>query len=99
MRATAATLAAPGCCRASGSSFPNRYDNFYLAAHLADTSTTAVRGRAERYWQTVTRYTASSFIRVEHAGHLNERGWSAATKAARGYDWLSCTDNGTTPTR
>jgi propionate CoA-transferase len=50
------------------------YDNFYLAPGLADTYTAAVRSLTERFYQTVTRYTTSSFMRLKLAGHLTERG-------------------------
>ena len=50
------------------------YDNFYLAPYLADTYTSAVRSLAERYYESVTRYTTSSFMRLKLSGHLSERG-------------------------
>jgi propionate CoA-transferase len=50
------------------------YDNFYLAPHLADTYASAVRGLAERYYDSVTRYTTSSFMRLKLGGHLSQRG-------------------------
>jgi propionate CoA-transferase len=50
------------------------YDNFYMAPHLADTYASAVRGLAERFYESVTRYTTRSFMRLKLAGHLSERG-------------------------
>jgi propionate CoA-transferase len=50
------------------------YDNFYLAPDLADRYASIVRGLAERYYQSVTRYTTSSFMRLKLSGHLTERG-------------------------
>ncbi len=48
------------------------YDNFYLAPDLADTYTSAVRSLAERYYDSVTRYTTSSFMRLKLSGHLTD---------------------------
>ena len=66
------------------------YDNFYLAPDLADTYTTAVRTLAERYYQTVTRYTTSSFMRLKLSGHLTERGLAPHIYESRqeALDWL-----------
>ena len=50
------------------------YDNFYLAPDLADRYASIVRGLAERYYESVTRYTTSSFMRLKLSGHLTERG-------------------------
>lgn len=50
------------------------YDNFYLAPDLADTYASAVRGLAERHYDSVTRYTTSSFMRLKLSGHLAQRG-------------------------
>ena len=52
------------------------YDNFYLAPDLADTYASAVRSLAERFYESVTRYTTSSFLRLKLSGHLSERGLS-----------------------
>jgi propionate CoA-transferase len=77
------------------------YDNFYLAPDLADTYTSAVRSLAERYYESVTRYTTSSFMRLKLSGHLTERGLAPHIYESRqeALDWLSSTDNGTDPTR
>jgi len=77
------------------------YDNFYLAPDLADTYTSAVRSLAERYYESVTRYTTSSFMRLKLSGHLTERGLAPHIYESRqeALDWLSRTDNGTDPTR
>ena len=50
------------------------YDNFYLAPDLADVHVSAIRALAERYYDTVTRYTTSSFVRLKLSGQLSERG-------------------------
>jgi len=50
------------------------YDNFYLAPDLADVHVSAIRALAERYYDTVTRYTTSSFMRLKLSGQLSERG-------------------------
>src|SRR5246500_3947427 len=77
------------------------YDNFYLAPDLADTYTTAVRTLAERYYQTVTRYTTSSFMRLKLSGHLTERGLAPHIYESRqeALDWLSSSGNGSDPQR
>ena len=50
------------------------YDNFYLAPDLADMYASVVRGLAERHYESVTRYTTSSFMRLKLSGHLAQRG-------------------------
>ena len=77
------------------------YDNFYLAPDLADTYTSAVRSLAERYYDSVTRYTTSSFMRLKLSGHLNARGLAPHIYESRqeALDWLSSTDNGSNPKR
>lgn len=50
------------------------YDNFYLAPHLEDDYVSAVRRLADRYYESVTRYTTSSFMRLKLGGQLAERG-------------------------
>jgi propionate CoA-transferase len=66
------------------------YDNFYLAPDLADTYTSTVRSLAERYYESVTRYTTSSFMRLKLSGHLNERGLAPHIYESRqeALDWL-----------
>ena len=49
------------------------YDNFYLAPDLADTYTAAVRSLSERFYETVTRYTTSSFLRAKLGDALKQR--------------------------
>jgi len=77
------------------------YDNFYLAPDLADTYTSAVRSLAERYYDSVTRYTTSSFMRLKLSGHLNARGLAPHIYESRqeALDWLASTDNGSNPKR
>jgi propionate CoA-transferase len=67
------------------------YDNFYLAPQLADTYVSAVRGLAERYYESVTRYTTSSFMRLKLGGHLSERGLAPHIYESRqeALDWLN----------
>ena len=50
------------------------YDNFYLAPSLADDYVCVVRGMAERYYTSVTRYTTSSFMRLKLGELLSHRG-------------------------
>ena len=49
------------------------YDNFYLDPALTDAYTAGVRGLAERYYATVTRYTTSSFMRLKLTRQLHHR--------------------------
>jgi propionate CoA-transferase len=67
------------------------YDNFYLAPDLADTYASVVRGLAEHYYDGVTRYTTSSFMRLKLSGHLSERGLAPHVYESRqeALDWLS----------
>jgi propionate CoA-transferase len=67
------------------------YDNFYLAPDLADTYASAVRGLAEHYYDGVTRYTTSSFMRLKLSGHLSERGLAPHVYESRqeALNWLS----------
>jgi propionate CoA-transferase len=66
------------------------YDNFYLAPDLADKYASVVRGLAERYYESVTRYTTSSFMRLKLSGHLTERGLGPHIYESRqeALDWL-----------
>src|SRR6202030_1565721 len=66
------------------------YDNFYLAPDLADRYASIVRGLAERYYASVTRYTTSSFMRLKLSGHLTERGLAPHIYESRqeALDWL-----------
>ena len=50
------------------------YDNFYLAPDLTDDYVTLVRGLAEHYYASVTRYTTSSFLRLKLSEQLSNRG-------------------------
>jgi len=50
------------------------YDNFYLAPDLTDDYISLVRGLAERYYASVTRYTTSSFLRLKLSEQLSHRG-------------------------
>ena len=50
------------------------YDNFYLAPDLTDEYVALVRGLAERYYASVTRYTTSSFLRLKLSEQLSHRG-------------------------
>jgi len=67
------------------------YDNFYLAPYLADAYAAAVRALAEHYYEGVTRYTTSSFMRLKLSGHLSERGLAPHLYENRqeALDWLS----------
>jgi propionate CoA-transferase len=73
------------------------YDNFYLALDLADTYTAAVRSLSERFYETVTRYTTSSFMRLKLSGHLTERGLAPHIYESHqeALGWLTNTDNQT----
>ena len=42
-------------------------DNFYLAPDVADAYASGARGLAERYYESVSRYTTSSFMRLSSA--------------------------------
>ena len=50
------------------------YDNFYLAPDLTEEYVALVRGLAERYYASVTRYTTSSFLRLKLSAQLSHRG-------------------------
>lgn len=67
------------------------YDNFYLAPDLEDVYVAVVRGLAERYYESVTRYTTSSFMRLKLGGQLSERGLSPHIYESRteALNWLS----------
>jgi propionate CoA-transferase len=67
------------------------YDNFYLAPDLADLYVAAVRSLAERYYESVTRYTTSSFMRLKLSGHLSERGLAPHIYESRqeALNWLT----------
>jgi propionate CoA-transferase len=49
------------------------YDNFYLDPALTDDYISGVRGLAERYYASVTRYTTSSFMRLKLTRQLHHR--------------------------
>ena len=67
------------------------YDNFYLAPDLADTYASVVHGLAERYYESVTRYTTSSFMRLKLSGHLAQRGLAPHIYESRqeALNWLA----------
>ncbi|MUL49780.1 acyl CoA:acetate/3-ketoacid CoA transferase [Mycobacterium sp. CBMA293] len=67
------------------------YDNFYLSPALADYYASAVRGLAERYYENVTRYTTSSFMRLKLSGHLSQRGLAPHIYESQheALDWLN----------
>jgi propionate CoA-transferase len=67
------------------------YDNFYLAPDVADAYASAVRGLAERYYESVSRYTTSSFMRLKLSVHLSERGLAPHIYESRqeALDWLT----------
>jgi propionate CoA-transferase len=50
------------------------YDNFTLAPDVTDDYISLVRGLAERYYASVTRYTTSSFMRLKLSERLSHRG-------------------------
>ena len=50
------------------------YDNFYIAPDLSDQFVSAVRALAEHYYESVTRYSTSAFLRLKLHGQLTERG-------------------------
>ena len=50
------------------------YDNFYLATELTDSYVTLIRRLAELYYEDVTRYTTSSFMRLKLSEQLSHRG-------------------------
>jgi propionate CoA-transferase len=50
------------------------YDNFFLAPDVTDDYISMVRGLAERYYTSVTRYTTSSFLRLKLSEQLSHRG-------------------------
>jgi len=56
----------------------------------ADTYVSAVRSLAERYYESVTRYTTSSFMRLKLSGHLSGRGLAPHIYESRqeALDWL-----------
>jgi propionate CoA-transferase len=66
------------------------YDNFYLAPDLADAYISVIRGLADRYYDSVTRYTTSAFMRLKLGGHLSERGLAPYIYESRqeALDWL-----------
>ena len=49
-----------------------------------------VWGLAERYYESVTRYTTSSFMRLKLSGHLSDRGLAPHIYESRqeALDWL-----------
>ena len=49
------------------------YDNFVLGPDLVDAYATRVR-RMSKYYESVTRYTTSAFLRLKLADHLADRG-------------------------
>ena len=50
------------------------YDNFYLETSLADAYVSSVRALADRYYESVTRYTTSAFMRLKLGNQLSARG-------------------------
>jgi propionate CoA-transferase len=66
------------------------YDNFYLAPGLEDVYVSTIRALAERYYESGTRYTTSSFMRLKLGGHLSERGLAPHIYESRqeALDWL-----------
>lgn len=50
------------------------YDNFHLDPNIADAYVSLIRSLAERYYESATRYTTRSFLRLKLGGHLSERG-------------------------
>jgi propionate CoA-transferase len=52
------------------------YDNFSIAPELTDHYRAAVRRLSERYYESVTRYTTSAFLRLKLAAQLTDRGLS-----------------------
>jgi len=66
------------------------YDNFYLAPALTDDYNSVVRGLAERYYASVTRYTTSSFLRLKLAEQLSHRGMAPHIYESRqeAMNWL-----------
>ncbi|WP_433798428.1 acyl CoA:acetate/3-ketoacid CoA transferase [Actinomycetospora sp. CA-084318] len=50
------------------------YDNFSLAPGLEDAYVAVVRGIAERWYSSVSRYTTSAFMRLKLGGNLAQRG-------------------------
>ncbi|WP_280835629.1 acyl CoA:acetate/3-ketoacid CoA transferase [Mycolicibacterium frederiksbergense] len=66
------------------------YDNFYLPPHLTDQYVSAVVDLASRYYDGVTRYTTSAFMRLKLSGHLSERGLAPHIYESRqeALDWL-----------
>jgi propionate CoA-transferase len=67
------------------------YDNFFLAPDLTDAYVSMVRGLAERYYASVTRYTTSSFMRLKLSEHLSDRGLAPHIYESRqeAMDWLA----------
>ena len=51
------------------------YDNFFLAPDLTDAYVALVRGLAERYYVSVTRYTTSSFCGSNSASSCPTGAW------------------------
>ena len=66
-------------------------DNFYLAPDVADAYASGARGLAERYYESVSRYTTSSFMRLKLNVHLSERGLAPHIYESRreALDWLT----------
>lgn len=50
------------------------YDNFYIAPHLADVYLAGVQALDQKYYESVTRYTTSSFMRLKLKEKLSARG-------------------------
>ncbi len=71
------------------------YDNFYLAPDMADAYISVVRNLAGRYYESATRYTTSSFMRLKLGGHLADRGLSPHIYESRqeALDWLSLAED------
>jgi propionate CoA-transferase len=66
------------------------YDNFFLSPDLTDVYISFVRGLAERYYASVTRYTTSSFLRLKLSEQLSNRGLAPHVYESRqeALEWL-----------
>ena len=67
------------------------YDNFTLAPHLAEAYLDAVRRLSEKYYDGVTRHTASAFLRLKLGDMLAGRGVAPHVYESRSeaLSWLS----------
>jgi propionate CoA-transferase len=66
------------------------YDNFFLSPDLTNVYISFVRGLAERYYASVTRYTTSSFLRLKLSEQLSNRGLAPHVYESRqeALEWL-----------